>query len=71
MDQKVPYQNKENQFKEIVERLKKLEKVRAYEEAEVYCEKVCKKWKISPMSCAYKCEIWILKNEILKEKKNV
>lgn len=57
-------------FREIVKRLKELENSEAYEKAEIYCDRICKKWKVNPMSCAYKCEIWLLKNEILGKKKS-
>lgn len=51
--------------------LKELKNLReAYNLAEAYCDSVCKKWFISPMvSCAYKCEVWKLKNRIFYELK--
>ncbi|MEM5882931.1 MAG: hypothetical protein QXQ77_01650 [Candidatus Aenigmatarchaeota archaeon] len=66
----VPYWMENSEFKEIVKRLKKLENSEAYEKAEIYCDIICKKWKVNPMSCAYKCEVWLLKSEILNKKKS-
>ena len=50
----------------------KLEK--AYKRAEDFCngknpyERCLENWKLNPMiTCAYKCEIWKLKNKILKK----
>ncbi|MEM5794117.1 MAG: hypothetical protein QXS48_02320 [Candidatus Aenigmatarchaeota archaeon] len=59
-----------SEFKEIVKRLKELENSEAYEKAGIYCDIICKKWKVNPMSCAYKCEVWLLKSEILNKKKS-
>jgi hypothetical protein len=56
---------------EIARKLKELKDLKeAYERAETYCDKVCKKWYLNPMiSCAYTCEIWKLKNKILAKRK--
>jgi hypothetical protein len=54
----------------IAWRLRSLEnKEKAYKLAETYCDKVCRKWVFNPMSCAYNCEIWKLKNETLSRKR--
>jgi hypothetical protein len=57
-------------IQKIASKLKGLNDLKtAYELAETYCNKTCKKWLLSPMvSCAYNCEIWKLKNEILRKK---
>jgi len=54
----------------IASKLRDLNNSKAYELAETYCDNECKKWLLNPMvSCAYNCEIWKLKNEILRKKK--